>query len=58
MTNRGLATYDILNPLPDDAGHLITVNIDDGLRNLNLVEGREVSNGFAQHYFNFLIIIF
>ena len=43
----------LLDPLPDDAGHLITVNIDDRVSNLDLAEGGgEVSLGseLGEHF--------
>lgn len=49
-----------LNPLPDDAGHLVTVDVDDGLVDLDLSErghcadtGDTVnaSNRFSKHLF-------
>ena len=34
----------LLNPLPDDARHFVTIHVNDGVCNLNLAEsGREVS---------------
>ena len=38
-----LPTYSLLDPFPDDAGHLVTVELDDGVGNLDLLEGGEVS---------------
>ena len=29
----------LLDPLPDDAGHLVTIDVDDGVGNLDLAEG-------------------
>ena len=50
----------LLDPLPDDAGHLITVHVDDGVGNLNLAEGgAEVSllDESGKHVFRFLIFL-
>jgi len=46
-----LKTYLFLDPLPDDAGHLISVELDNGLSNLNLAECREstLRYNFGQH---------
>ena len=44
--------YLFLDPLPDNAGHLITIEFDDGVGNLDLLEcGSETSLGhnFRQH---------
>ena len=46
------SSYLFLDPLPDNAGHLITVELDDGVGNLDLLEcGGETSLGhnFRQH---------
>ena len=33
-----MKSYLFLDPLPDNAGHLITIEFDDGVGNLNLGE--------------------
>ena len=39
-------SYAFLDPLPNDTGHFVTVNVDDGVGNLNLSEvGREGTLG-------------
>jgi hypothetical protein len=44
-------TYLFLDPLPDDAGHLITIELNNWVGNLDLAEGGESSlrNYFGQH---------
>lgn len=45
-------SYLFLNPLPDDAGHLITIKLNDGLSNLDLGEGSEMSlSNLGQHLY-------
>jgi len=42
----------ILDPLPDDFGHLITINIDDSAGDTHFLEsGSEVALGNLEHYF-------
>jgi len=36
-------TYSVLDPLPDDAGHLVSVDVDDWVGDLDLLEGGKSS---------------
>ncbi len=38
-----LYTYSLLDPFPDDAGHLVTVELDDGVGDLDLGEASEAA---------------
>ena len=48
----------LTDPLPNDAGHLVTVNIDDWVYNLNFSEAREFAPGNSgNHKFYYLFVI-
>jgi hypothetical protein len=36
--------YLILDPFPDDSGHFITIEFDDGVLDLDFLEGSEASS--------------
>jgi len=48
-------SYLFLDPLPDDASHLITVELDDRLSNLDLGEGSEMSSSNLRQHILFAI---
>ena len=48
-----MIAYLLLNPSPDDTGHLIAVNVDDGLAAFNFFERCELTlANLCEHFFN------